>query len=152
MSDPQIIRLPDVAARIAERVPALAGRLDNAGQFSQVIEQNLFPQQSPWGFVLPGGLAGGSAEYATGLFVQSLVESVIVVLLVQVAGDPFGGKALDEVTPLVRDVVFGVVGWGPDDAPGVFVLRSAELTGSMAGWIFYEVTFALDDQLRIDPT
>lgn len=145
-----MIRLDDVSARIAERVPAFAGnRMGNAAQFSTLIEANQTPQVTPAAYVLPGAIQGGESRTMAGAFVQEFRESVIVVLFVKVAGDARGGKAIDEITPLIRDVVNAVAGWAPDDTPGIFVLASGELVGSQRGHLIYQLDFGLNDQLRI---
>jgi hypothetical protein len=144
-----LLRLDHVRARIEAQLPALAGNLGNAGDFAQLIERNQLPQYRHGGFVLPGRLAGGAARAMAGMFVQDLDETVSVVLVTRVQGDPSGGKALDEITPLVRAVIEAVCGWGPDDAPGVFTLVSGELVGSQGGALIFQLDFALSDQLRI---
>lgn len=146
-----MIRIDEVRARIEARVPALAGRMFNAGQFSQLVERNQMPSQAKAAFVLPGALQGGNADLSVGLFRQAFQESVIVVLATRVANDPTGEKAADEITPLVRDVITAVCGWGPDDAPGAFVLGSGELVGTQSGTLVYQIDFLLSDQLRITP-
>jgi len=146
-----MIRIDEVRARIEAQVPDLAGQLGNAGQFSQLIDNNRLPQRAKGGFVLPGSLSGGQVTSATGLFVQNFNETVMVVLFARVAGDPLGESGLDEISPLVRAVIEGVVGWGPDDAPGVFALSQAELVGSKDGALIYEIHFTLHDQMRVTP-
>lgn len=145
-----MIRLDDVRDRIADQVPEFAseGRLGNAGQFSSLLEDNKTPQVTPAAFVLPGQLQGGQAKMLTGAYVQDFRETVMVVLFVKVAGDARGGRALDELTPLIRAVVDAVAGWAPEDAIGVFVLGSGELVGSQRGHLIYQLDFGLDDQLR----
>ena len=146
-----IFRLSDIRDRITTRVPDLANRLGSAGQFSKIIEQRQMPQQTPYGFVLPGVIQGGSAEAATGIFRQSISNTLMVVLFIRVAGDALGDRGLDEVEPLVGEVITAVCGWGPDTAPGVFVLAKAELVGSDRGTLIYQIDFSLNDQLRINP-
>ncbi len=140
-----------VRARIAARVPALADRLSSAAEFAQLVENNRLPQHTPAGFVLPGALVGGLASAASGLFVQNVAETVIVVLVVRQAGDALGGAAVAEAAPIVADVIAAVAGWGPDEAPGVFTLGRAELVGSQDHALVYQIDFTLDDQLRIAP-
>ena len=94
-------------------------------------------------------MTGGTAKLSTGKFIQDFRESVIVVLVLRSAGDPLAMRAIDEASPIVRQVVEAVCGWGPDDAPGVFVLERAELVGAKQGALVFEMSFALDDQLRI---
>lgn len=144
-----MIRVDEVRARIEERVPELAGRMGTAGEFARLVQANQLPQQTPAAFVLPGAIAGGAASAMTGLFRQSFVEGVQVVLVVRVAGDATGGRAMDEIAPLIRAVVASVVGWTPDDALGVFVLARGDLVGTEAGSLVYQIDFTLDDQLRI---
>lgn len=146
-----MLRLDDVRARLELKVPDLVGNLQNAGQFSQLIERNQLPQWRMGGFILPGRLTGSGAEMMTGMFVQNLAEAVSIVLVTRVQSDPTGNKAVDEITPLIRAVVTGLCGWGPEDAPGVFVLASGELVGSKDGALIYQLDFALSDQLRITP-
>lgn len=146
-----MIRVDEVRERIAARVPALEGKLGNAGEFAQLVERNQMPQHHTAGFVLPGNLQGGAASAMTGAFLQHFSETVIVVLAARVANDPTGARATDEISPLVRDVIDAVCGWGPDDAPGIFALVSGELVGTQAGTLIYQIDFALDDQLRITP-
>lgn len=145
-----MFRLDDIRHRIEALVPALVGRVENAGQFAQLIERNQLPQVTPAAFVLPGGLSGGAAEASAGIFIQSFDEVVSVVLADRVAGDAVGGKALDGMTPLVIDVVTAICGWGPDDAIGIFTLRSGELVGSQNGVLVFQLDFAMNDQLRIN--
>ncbi|MCC7097271.1 MAG: hypothetical protein IT472_08840 [Thermomonas sp.] len=140
-----------IRARIEARVPALAGRLESAAEFGQLVENNRLPQHTPAGFVLPGALVGGIANAAAGLFTQSVAETAIVVLVVRQVRDALGGAAVAEAAPIVVDVIKAVAGWGPDDAPGVFTLGRAELVGSQDQALVYQIDFTLDDQLRITP-
>lgn len=144
-----MIRLGEVRERIESLVPDLARRLGFAGEFTRLVEDNAMPQTTPAGFVLPGVLAGGVADAATGMFRQNFRETVIVVLVVRVAGDIHGAGGVDELTPIIRAVVQAVCGWGPADAPGIFTLGSGELVGSKDGCAIYQLDFNLDDQLRI---
>lgn len=144
-----MIRIDEVRARVEKFVPELAGRLEGAGRFAELIENNRLPQLTPAGFVLPGGFVGGPAQASAGLFVQNFRETVIVVVVVRVAGEALAMRAIDEVSPIVRKVVNAVAGWGPVDAPGIFVLERGELVGAKDGALVFQIDFALDDQLRI---
>lgn len=144
-----MIRLAEVLTRLEQLVPDLAGRLEGAAKFGELVEHKRLPQVTPAGFVLPGGMTGGRAQLSTGKFIQDFRESVTVVLVLRTAGDPLAFREIDEAKPIVRQVVEAVCGWGPDDAPGVFVLERAELVGASQGTLVFEMSFALDDQLRI---
>lgn len=144
-----MIRLDEVRERIAARVPTIAGRLGNAGDFANLVEHNRLPQVTPAGYVLPGGLRGGPADVVTGLFRQGFDEVVSVVLVSRVAGDPLASAAIDEISPLVRSTIEAVAGWAPDDAIGVFQLAQGELVGARDSALVFQIDFALNDQLRI---
>lgn len=147
-----MIRVADVMARIADRVPDLAGKLGTATDFAALIERNQVSQRpGASGFVLPGRLAGGPVGAMAGLFTQSVQQGVIVVLSVRVASDPTGAAGLDQLSPVVDAVIDAVCGWSPDNAPGVWALGTAELVGSTAGTLIYQIDFMLQDQLRITP-
>ena len=144
-----MIRIDAVRERIADQVPALAGKLEAAGKFADLIERNQVPQMTPAGFVLLGGLKGGPAEMSAGAFIQNFTEGTIVVICDRYAGDALGARSTDLITPIVRDVINAVCGWGPDDAPGVFTLDAAELVGVKGGILIFEIVFRINDQLRI---
>ncbi len=144
-----MFRIDEFSERLKARVPDL--EIQNAGQFARLIESNQLPQFRKGAFVLPGRLSGGQVQTLTGFYAQAVTEGVSVVLVVRVASDPTGARALDEITPLIRSVVNAVCGWGPADAPGVFVLASGELVGSQQGALIFQLDFSLMDQLRITP-
>lgn len=146
------MRVNDVRARIEAAVPALAGRLGNAGQFAQLVEANQVPQVTPAGFVLPAGIAGGRVEAMTGLFAQAVTESVEVVLAARVAGDPTGAAGLDELTPLIDTVIRTICGWVPPGALGDFHLDRAEIVGSKRDVVLFSIVFSVPDQLRFTPS
>lgn len=144
-----MLRVDDVRARIEAQVPELAGNLGSAGQFAALVERRQLPQWRAGAFVLPGTVSGGTLRSASSTaFIQDIDETIIVVLVVRVAADPTSAKALDEITPVVRAVVEGVIGWGPVDAPGVFALSRGELVGSQDSALIYQLDFILQDQLR----
>jgi hypothetical protein len=145
-----MIRLNEVRDRLATKAPEF-GTLGTAAQFAQVIEEGQLPQTELSGFVLPGPISGGVVTSTTGLFVQSFTEQVWVVLVIRSVAGELGEGSVDQLPDLVRTVIEGVVGWGPDDAPGVFALGSAELVGSKDGAVLYEIHFGLLDQMRVTP-
>lgn len=145
-----MIRVDDVAARLEAQVPSLAGLIGGASDFTRMITSGALPQQPKRAFVLPGDLMGGAADAATGKFRQGFVQTVSVALFVRVAADPTGKRGLDEVTPLIRDVVRAIAGWVPDACLGTFVLGRGALVSMEAGSTVYQIDFNLNDQLRID--
>lgn len=146
-----MLRLDEVRARLAAKVPELGDRIGNAAELAGIIERKQVPQVTPHAFVVPGGFVGGAAQAMTGAFIQDFSEAVWVALFVRAAADPTGSRALDELTPLIRKVAEALCGWGPEDAPGVFVLSNGEPAGSQAGCLAFHLEFILQDQLRITP-
>lgn len=142
--------LSAVRGRIAERVPALAGRIEGAAAFADLMARNQLPQHTPAAHVLPLGLQGGPATIATGLYRQDVSEIVAVLITLRTASAT-GGAALPDLDALVEAVIAAVVGWGPEAAVGVFALRQGALVSVSAGTLVYQIDFVLQDQLRITP-
>lgn len=146
-----MIRTEEIATLAEAAAPELAGRIGYAAEWTRVVEEGQLPQVTPAAFVLPGGITGGGVRAATGLFIQDVSELVSLVLVVRVAGDATGAAAVDEARPIVAAVIGGVLGKGPDDAPGVWALSRAELVGSQDSALIFQIDFTLQDQLRIAP-
>lgn len=138
-----------VGARLGERVVDLGGRVGSAAELAELLRRNQMPQVTPAAYVLPLGLQGGKAGAGAGEYRQDVTEVVGVVLAVRVAGDATGSKAVDIVTPIRDSAIRAIVGWGPDEAIGVFRVSRGELLSMTNGMLLYQIDFALDDQLRI---
>lgn len=141
-----------VAQRIADRVPALAGRVQGAADLADLQRRNALPQVTPAAFVLPMGLRGGARLAAAPVFVQDL-EEVVGVLLVQRSHLRTGGegRALVDLDVLVDAVARAVTGWAPAEEPGVFVFRTGRMISMREGTMVYQLDFALMRQLRHHP-
>lgn len=145
-----MIHVDDLRTRIEDLVPALAGRFDTAARLAALVEAGKAPERTPAAFAMLGALTGGNADIITGFYRQDFQETVAVVLFERVSDDRRGGKAADEITPLVRAVIEAVCGWGPGDGiGGAFTLRMAEFQGFVGGALVFHIEFALTDQLRI---
>lgn len=139
-----------VRDRLTALVPELAGRVEGAAAFAELMRQNALPQVTPAAFVIPLGLQGGGAEAVTGLFRQD-VQEIVGVMLVLRSFSRTGEQALPELDALVGAVLSAVAGYGPADATGVFRLVRGALVSMSAGTIVYQIEFSLSDQLRIAP-
>ena len=144
-----MIRLSEAKARLLERVPELEGRIGTAAQFSAMVERNGTPQTTPYAFVLLGGLQGGTADVVSGMFRQAIREKLLVILFVRNAADATGAGSIDELAPLIRQIVEALAGWGPQDCPGVYELADGQIMLERPGLTGFEIGLALDDQLRI---
>lgn len=137
-----------VIARINGQVPVLSGRTEGAASFADLMRQNALPQVTPAAHVLPLGLQGGAADAGSDIFRQAFDEVVAVVLTYR-SHDRTGGRAVGEIDGIIRQLIEAIVGWGPDEAIGVFRLARAALISMSAGTIVYQIEFAITDQLRI---
>jgi len=144
------LRMDAVRERLEDRVPAIT-RYGNAADFASVVEHERLPLTTPIAYVLFGGMIGRTAEASAGMFIQNVGEAVTVILADRINGDALGEKALKDISPLLGAVIEAVCGWAPEDAIGVFELRSAELVGAKGGALIFQIEFTLNDQLRITP-
>lgn len=138
----------EVKARLVD-VAGFSGRWEPAAKFSELVARNHLPQVAPAGFILPLGLRGQRADAVTGLYRQSLVEMMGIVMVLRSAGDATGGKSTDQITELRDVVIRRIAGWAPDFALGVFTVSRGELVSLSAGTLVYQIDFALETQLRI---
>ncbi len=144
---------PAIIERLKDAAPLLKGRVYGAAALAALMEKGAVPNVTPCAHVVPTGLAGrGDGEAATGAYVQSYDYLFGIVLSLK-AHDPLGERlALDEVLPIIREIARALAGWTPDDATvGVFMFRNARLAAFARGLTHYELTFSLQDQLRIAP-
>ncbi|PKP85851.1 MAG: hypothetical protein CVT80_00295 [Alphaproteobacteria bacterium HGW-Alphaproteobacteria-2] len=140
----------EVIARLAERVPDLAGRIEGAAELSALMRENRLPQVTPAAHVLPLGLRGLQADAAAGLFRQAFDETVAVVLTWR-GYEPTGGRALAGLEALIDTVIAALAGWAPAQATGVLRLSRGQLVAISAGTIVYQIDLTLTDHLRITP-
>lgn len=143
-----MIAVADIVTRLNGLVASLNGRIQGAAEFSALMKSNALPTVTPAAFVLPLGLQGGQPDAVTGLFSQ-MVEQVFGVVLVLRNTDRIGGNALAPIDALIADTIEAIVGWGPDDAVGVFRLTHGDLVSMVAGTMVYQLDVAITDQLRI---
>lgn len=141
-----------VRQRIEARVPALAGRLEEVADLAELVRQNAMPQRSPAGFVVPLGFGGREPLDASGLFIQSLDETVGVILVCEAAGDPKAKRAIATVDALAVDVRRAVMGFVPSTAFGDFRAVRGRLVSVTAGTVIYQLDFAVQVQERINPS
>lgn len=140
----------DLSARIQARVPALAGRCRQALDLAEMLKTRQLPTASPTVFILPLGLIPrGAAEVATGAFRQMVDEAFGVLIFVRTSGDPTGARAQPLIDELIDELIGAICGWGPEEAVGVFQLRRGQLHSAVAGGVFYQLDFGLQQQVRI---
>lgn len=138
--------------RLTERlamIPALAGRVHGAAKLASLLKGNALVQVCPAAFTLPLGISGGAADAVTGLYRQSIDWLDGVLLAVRSAGDATGAAALQELEPLIDATIAAIAGWGPEDMIGVYRLAKGQLVDLNAGFLTYQLEFAIEDQLRI---
>lgn len=141
-----------VIDRLKERVPALAGRVEGALDFAQLLASGQLPATTPAANVMPFGLQGGRADASAGAFRQEYTDNVAVLLTLRTAGGGAGGqidRARDMLGELVIAVLRAIAGWAPGEEIGVLRLTRGALITARRGVLVYQIDFAIDDQLRI---
>ena len=130
-------------------VQGLRGRIYGATDLAALQKSNLVGSVSPAAYTLPLGVGGGEADAATGLYRQPIYWLDGVLLVVMVAGDAPGGKAQQQMEPLIMDTINAIAGQDVDGMIGTYRLAKGELVGLAAGVLSYQLDFAIEDQLRI---
>ena len=138
----------DVIARLKAKVPDLGGRVEGAAALAALMKSGGVPQQALVAHVLTTGIQGGEAIPLTGIYRQATSRLISVVLTIN-TGHAQGGRAAEAMEPLIDAVIAGLVGWQPPDNFGQFVLRRAQLLSAAGGVFSYEITFAVEQEVRI---
>lgn len=138
-----------VIARLHGQVAELAGRVEGALELAALVDGNNMPQQTPAAFVIPLGLRGGAANAVTGMYRQSVNETVAVVLVLDAPSDPAGESARPTLQTIIGKTINALAGFAPDAAIGVFELTRGDLVQCAEGLVIYQLDFTIADQLRI---
>ncbi|PWE29967.1 hypothetical protein DDZ14_16120 [Maritimibacter sp. 55A14] len=140
--------IEDVIARLEDKVPDLAGRIEGAAELADLMRRGALPQVTPAAHVLPLGLRGGNVDTGSGLYRQETQEAIGVVITWR-SYNAAAGVALADIRTLVGGVIGAIAGWAPAGAIGDFRLMRGQLVSMSAGTIVYQIDFSLTDQLRI---
>ncbi len=138
-----------VIARLAERVPALAGRIGRAGEMSALIQAGSLPQGGTAAFVVPLGFRAGETMAMAGPHSQQLRRRLAVILVVDFAGDAIGAETIPELDQLEDQVLRALAGWKPPSGWEPFAAERGALLGLNAGRAFHQVDFSIPQLLRI---
>ena len=141
--------IADLIARL-ETIPSLVRRVQGALELTEMLGRKALPQATPFAFVIPAGLvAKGQGDAAANAFTQPIDRLVSVVLMVRTAGDVSGVRTQPKLDELVEAVVAKACGFEPEDAIGVFRLTRGRVVEFSAGNAFYQLDFAIQDQIRV---
>lgn len=141
----------DIVARLGAQVAALTGRVQGALELSEMQRQKALPNYTPAGFVVPNGIvARGDGDASANAFLQMVDEVVSVVLVLRTAGDVRGAKTQPQLHTLIWAVINALCGWDPGAGEiGVLSLRRGRIVSFDAGTVFYQLDFAIQDQVRV---
>lgn len=143
--------LDAVRQRLIDRVTDLAPeRVQGAVQFAELIENGTLPSAPFFAFVIPVGMQGLKPTSMSGIFTQPVTHRINVTLGFR-THSPTSDKAIGDIEARTSDVLDAICGYAPDDASGAFQINSAGLAGFNKGAVFYQLEFAISDQLRITP-
>lgn len=137
-----------VAQRLAVQVSDLFS-VQQAAELAALIQANALPQRLPAAFVLPLGFDLKGGESSAGAYTGLLQDMIGVVLIAESAGDPNAAAAATTIDALKDKVLAAIAGWAPADAIGVFEPLRGRLVSVSAGTVFFQIDFALTNQLRI---
>jgi|GEM_PF-323914 len=149
-----------VIGRLEAQVPALANRVKGALDLSELIRKQALPQYTPGAFVTDNGMVGRTADSSAGAFLQLAEETVSVLLILRTAGDVTGAKTQPKLSELKWQVIYALDGWAPEvdedaedetgtDPIGVLELRRGRVNSLDAGTVFYQLDFAIVQQIRV---
>lgn len=141
--------IAEVKTRLEGQVLELNGAMQEAVDFAALVEAGQLPQRPVAGFVLPAGLDFAPSPDAATAFTQGLNDIVAVVLVLQAPGDATARRALPKLEALIGAVINAICGWAPGGEAGVFEARRGRLLSVNAGAVFYQLDFAISDQLRV---
>lgn len=141
--------IDSVAARISSQVTALNGNVQQAAELAALVSAKALPQRLPAAFVLPLGFDFKDGSSAAGTYTALVQDMIGVVLIAESAGDARAVKAAATIDALKDDVLAAVSGWSPASAIGVFEPLRGRLVSVDAGTVFFQIDFALTNQLRI---
>lgn len=136
---------------LVKTVAALNGRVEGALDLAAIIKSGAVPTASLQAYVVPLGITSrGKPSASTGAYIQSIDDGFGVIIVMRKSGDVTGKKISDDLDDLVRDIINAVCGRGPEEAIGVFELKNGRLISLKAGTAFYQLTFTLQSQIRIN--
>lgn len=134
---------------LIEDVEELKGRVDEVTDLSEMIRRKALPAAPVAAFLIPMGIRGRSeGDAMAGAMIQSIDRLFALVLFLRHAGDVGGGKAIPKLHTLVESVLAAVVGQAPDDTVGVFRLLRGDVLSITDQATFYQLDFAILDQIR----
>lgn len=139
----------DRILEIVRGIEAFAGRVDGALDLARLQRQNQLPQTTPAAFVIPAGLMGRDPDTVTGLYRQTYIETVAVVIVLRHHDDPRATRSGDVLNGICWDVIGAVAGVEFGETCSQAVFRRGGLVSLTDGAAVYQLEFALQDQMRI---
>lgn len=134
---------------LVRSVPAFQDRVHGAMQLARLQQQNHLPEVTPAAFVIPTGLTGGTVSAISGLFTQTVGESVAVVIVMRSADDPQSSSSIDPLAAVCWDVIHTLAGIEMADVVGQLVFRRGFLVSFADSAAVYQLDFEISDQMRI---
>ncbi|MEL6888375.1 MAG: hypothetical protein AAFO86_06665 [Pseudomonadota bacterium] len=140
--------IADVITRLEAQIAELAGRVEGAFEFGELVRTGQMPNSGVAAHVLPLGLQPRAADSAAGAYTQEFDESIGVILTLRNASQD-AERILGNLRDFVMRIVRAIAGWVPAGASGVFRFLRASLISSTKGTFVYQIDFTIADQLRI---
>ena len=139
--------LPAIAERLKANVPGLR-TVGLAGDLAAVLEGKLPNQTGSSAFVLVAAEQGLPPSRAAGAYVQTVRNSVAVVLTFREISNRSADKLIDEVEEMKSAVCAALAGWMPPGAIGALALVEGATVALRPGLYAWGYQFAANSQLR----
>jgi hypothetical protein len=134
--------------RLTATVPALAGRVEAAASLAALLQSDRLPQATPFAHIIPAEIIGGARRTAPGEFDQDLTHLWSVILTIR--GDSStGARALETLPEFLLEIIAALSGWVPVPGGHELAFRRCRLVTFQNGTFVYDLTFALEADLRI---
>lgn len=143
------MQVEELITRLIAEIADFQGRVEGAAALAALVKVGRAPNRTPSAYVLPLGLVARPTDTGAGLHRQSYTETFGIVIVLTVANDATGAKALPKINVLRDAVIQALAGWQPANAFDSLSLSRASLKSMAKGTITYQVDFTTTDYLRI---
>ena len=138
----------DIRQRLADRAPALGGRVQMAASMAALQKSGGWPATTPAAHVVPMGLAAGDAAPLIGVYRQKAARLYSVFVTIR-THDATGARWLDRIEELDEQILDAMLGWGPLPPHHAFELKRVATIRFETGTMVRELSFAIPDTLEV---
>lgn len=142
-----MLQAPAIIQRLRELVPELRS-VDGALEAAALQRAKVALVGKPIAHVIPTGARAQRPDVITGAFSQTVDLTFAVIVTIPVANDATGAKTAATIDRLLGSILAALLGWGPEDAPGVIAASGWSLMRLDTEAVAYSIDFYITDLLR----